>query len=259
MFATFFRACCRRLREPASALTAAVLLGGCAPHSPAISNGHRQAPPPQVTPLHTRPAAKDQPQASTVPAGVGPGTLASIPDESHQVLVVTGADRNSSTSTAALYERSATGWKQMAGPWAAQNALRGWTSDHRIGDLRSPVGTYTLTDAGGLLPNPGTRLPYHQSAGFRLTGTGFEGEPLAGAFDYVVAINYNRKPGTTPLDWTRPWGADKGGGIWVHVDHGGPTQACISISLTHMRQLLRTLDPALRPVITMGDAASLAR
>lgn len=185
--------------------------------------------------------------------------MASIPGESRQVLVVTGTDRDSSTSAAALYERSTTGWKLTAGPWAARNALRGWASDHRIGDLRSPIGVYTLTDAGGLLPDPGSHLPYNQSSGFHLTGHGYEGEPLAGSFDYVVAINYNRKPGTTPLDWTRPWGADKGGGIWVHVDHGGPTQGCVSISRTHMRQLLKALDPALVPVIIMGDAASLAQ
>ncbi len=189
--------------------------------------------------------------------GVGPRTLAEIPDSARQVVLVTGRGRNSSASQVVLYRRTDAGWEPGA-TWPAHNALKGWTDDHRVGDLRSPIGVFTLTDAGGLLPDPGTELPYDHGRGFTINGTGFEGEPLAGSFDYVVAINYNRRPGTSPLDWTRPLGADKGGGIWLHVDHDGPTQACVSVAKQHMRELLRTLDPALHPVIVMGDAASLA-
>ncbi|MFE2839489.1 L,D-transpeptidase family protein, partial [Streptomyces mirabilis] len=150
------------------------------------------------------------------------------------------------------------GWERGA-TWPAHNALKGWTDDHHAGDLRSPIGVFTLTDAGGLRPDPGTKLPYDRSVGFTIAGTGFEGESLAGSFDYVVAINYNHEPGTSPLDWTRPLGAGKGGGIWLHVDHGGPTHGCVSLAQEHLKELMRTLDPARHPVIVMGDAKSLAR
>ncbi|MGN7140372.1 biotin/lipoyl-containing protein [Streptomyces pseudogriseolus] len=199
------------------------------------------------------PAATEAPAA--IP-GLGPRTRAWIPATARQVVVVTGRDRDANRSQAVLYRHTGTGWE--AGPvWPARNALRGWTDDHWAGDLRSPIGVYTLTDAGGLLPDPGTRLPYDRSDGFAVSGTGFEGEPLEGSFDYVVAIDYNRVPGTSPLDLTRPLGADRGGGIWLHVDHDGPTQGCVSLSEQHMRDLLRALDPALHPVVVMGDAASL--
>lgn len=75
----------------------------------------------------------------------------------------------------------------------------------------------------------------------------------------MIAINYNRKPGTSPLDWTRPLGAGRGGGIWLHVDHDGPTHGCVSIARSHMKELLLALDPDLHPVVVMGDAKSLAR
>jgi L,D-peptidoglycan transpeptidase YkuD (ErfK/YbiS/YcfS/YnhG family) len=157
-----------------------------------------------------------------------------------------------------LYERTEAGWR--AGPSRpAHNALKGWTGHHRAGDLRSPIGVFTLTDAGGLLDDPGTRLPYDRSRAFTSPGTGFEGEPLAGSFDYVVAVNYNRKSGTTPLDWTRPLGAGRGGGIWLHVDHGGPTHGCVGLREDDLVELMRALDPARHPVVVMGDAASLAR
>ncbi len=56
-----------------------------------------------------------------------------------------------------------------------------------------------------------------------------------------------------------PLGLERGGGIWIHVDHGGPTQGCVSIPEDRMRELLRALDPVMKPVIVMGDAESLRR
>jgi L,D-peptidoglycan transpeptidase YkuD (ErfK/YbiS/YcfS/YnhG family) len=194
---------------------------------------------------------------STLP-GLGPHTLAEVPANARQAVVVTGQGKNSSRSTVVLYERTDAGW-QAGASWPAHNAKLGWTDDHHAGDLHSPIGVYGLTDAGGLLADPGTKLPYDRSSGFSIGGTGFEGESLAGSFDYVVAINSNHVAGTSPRDWTRPMGASEGGGIWLHVDHGGPTHGCVSVARAHMRQLLRTLDPARHPVVVMGDSASLAR
>lgn len=236
-------------------LTVSLLLTGCATGPTAPPRGAAPAatdpaPPPSVS------VSRDvTPQRLP---GLGPETSARVPARARQAVVVTGRSRDSSESTVALYERNSAGWKIVAN-WPAHNALKGWTEEHRLGDLRSPIGVYTLTDAGGLLPNPGTRLPYDQSSAFTLSGTGSRGEPLAGSFDYVVAVNYNREPGTSPLDWTRPLGPSRGGGIWLHVDHKGPTQGCVSIARQHMKALLLALDPALNPVVVMGDAASLAR
>ena len=65
-------------------------------------------------------------------------------------------------------------------------------------------------------------------------------------------------PGTSPLDGTQPLGQDRGGGIWVHVDHGGPTHGCVSVAAPHMVTLLRRSLPADHPVIVMGDGESLS-
>lgn len=155
--------------------------------------------------------------------GLGPRTRDRIPVSTRQALVVSGEGRNSSRSGVVLYERNAdTGWQPVTNSWPAHNALRGWTRDHQAADLRSPIGVFTLGDAGGRLPDPGARLPYDEDSAFESPGTGFLGEPLEGSFDYVVAIDYNRTPGTTPLDKARPLGLERGGGVWVHVDHEGP-------------------------------------
>ncbi|WP_409467988.1 L,D-transpeptidase family protein [Streptomyces sp. HC307] len=255
---------------PAAVLALSVTLAGCAGTGvetadvarPAAVGTHGASAAPGTTQaVPGRTSADSEASAASVPEqlpGLGPRTLADVPANARQVVLVTGRGKNSSESEVVLYRRTSAGWEPGA-TWPAHNALKGWTDDHRLNDLRSPIGVFTLTDAGGLLPDPGTELPYDQSQSFTIGGTGFEGEPLAGSFDYVVAINYNRKPGTSPLDWTRPLGADKGGGIWLHVDHGGPTHGCVSLAQQHMKELLRTLDPDRHPVIVMGDAASLKR
>ncbi|WP_328723733.1 L,D-transpeptidase family protein [Streptomyces sp. NBC_00247] len=193
--------------------------------------------------------------------GLGPGTRAQIPVDARQAFVVTGRGADSNESTAVLYARDAPdrSWTPVFAPWAAHNGMEGWTDEHYTGDLRSPVGVFGLTDAGGKLPDPGTLLPYDEEEYFAVEGDGFFGEPLAGSFDYVVAINYNRVEGVSPIDHERPLGEDRGGGIWIHVDHGGPTQGCVSVSEDRMKELLLTLDPEKKPVVVMGDKASLAR
>ena len=246
-------------RTPSAALLAAsLLLTGCGSGAAALPDTVSGVTPPPSPPAARTPApAAAAERAPKEIPGLGPQTLARIPGSARQVVLVTGRGRNSPRSAVVLYERTPAGWQ--AGPeWPAHNALKGWTGHHTAGDLRSPAGVYTLSDAGGLLADPGTRLPYTRSGGFGSPGTGFEGEPLTGSFDYVIAIDYNRRPGTSPLDWTRPLGPRRGGGIWLHVDHGGPTHGCVGIAERHMKDLLLALDPARHPVVVMGDAAFLS-
>ncbi|MEU6763977.1 L,D-transpeptidase family protein [Streptomyces sp. NPDC046853] len=234
-----------------------LLLLGCASTHTAPAPGPPAASsrvPSDGRPLHHTDAGA----ALRIP-GLGPATQAQIGPETQQAFVVTGK-AGSDTATAVLYTRKhPAGWQRTAGPWRARNAVLGWTGAHRSGDLRTPIGVFRIGDAGGLLPNPGTRLPYDQDEEFDEPGVGYYGESLAGSFDHVVAIDYNRRSGVSPLDKVRPLGLEKGGGVWIHVDHGGPTKGCIALPRPQMSQLLRHLDPQQRPVIAMGPAAELRR
>ncbi|MFG2978352.1 hypothetical protein ACGFYY_35885 [Streptomyces sp. NPDC048331] len=211
---------------------------------------------------HAGPPAAAAPHAgppATAPqglAGVSEGTRARIPAESRQLILVTGRAMDSSESTAAFYTRPAAGadWVKTES-WPARNGANGWSVERTYGDLTSPMGVYALTDAGGLLPKPpGTRLPYDEDNGFVATGLGVNGESLEGSFDCVVAIDFNRRPGRSPLDPVMPDGEDKGGNIWLHVDHDGPSQGCVGIPKAAMKKVLETLDPAAKPIIVMGPA-----
>ncbi|MFG2637263.1 L,D-transpeptidase family protein [Streptomyces sp. NPDC048362] len=186
--------------------------------------------------------------------GIGDRLWKRVPADSRQVVAVYGAGRNSPDSTVALFTRHGSLWKQERS-WSAHNGRKGWTADHHEGDLRSPVGVFTLSDAGGVLAAPGVKLPYSRSAAFQAPR--YWKKPYWHDFDYVIAIDYNRVKGTPPNDPTRPRGQSKGGGIWLHMDHGSGTSACVSQSKSAMEYLLRTLDPGLHPVVVMGDRAEL--
>jgi L,D-peptidoglycan transpeptidase YkuD (ErfK/YbiS/YcfS/YnhG family) len=241
-------------RTAVALLASPLLLTGCGGGAEATA---RRTPPTPAAPSATPTPEVQGEQALRGIPGLGAKRSAAIPERCEQAVVVTGRGKDSPLSTVVLYRRTATGW-QAGAAWPAHNALHGWSGHHTLGDLRSPLGVHTLSDAGGLLPDPGSKLPYHRSTGFHSPGTGFEGEPLDGCFDYVIAIDYNREPGTSPLDWTRPLGPKRGGGVWLHVDHGGPTHGCVSVAKAHMKELLRTLDPDRHPVVVMGYADWLA-
>jgi len=186
--------------------------------------------------------------------GVGSRLRGRIPTGARQVVAVYGDGRDSADSTVVLYTEHGPNWVRVRS-WPGHNGKKGWTLGHRAGDNRSPVGVFTLTDAGGVLADPGSRLPYTRSAAF--AAPRWWARSHWHDFDYVIAIDYNRVKGTAPNDPTRPLGQSKGGSIWLHMDHGSGTSACVSIPESGMRYLLRTLDPALHPVVVMGDKADL--
>ncbi|MFD7695793.1 L,D-transpeptidase family protein [Streptomyces sp. NPDC059805] len=194
-------------------------------------------------------------EATRVP-GVGDRWHTRIPARSEQVVAVYGDGKDSPDATVVFYEKRGSTWERARG-WPAHNGKRGWTTDHHEGDNRSPVGVFTLSDAGGVRADPGAKLPYTRSPGF--AAPRWWAESYWHDFDYVIAIDYNRIKGTSPNDPTRPEGRHKGGSIWLHMDHGSGTSACVSLSESGMRYLLRTLDPARHPVVVMGDKADLRR
>ncbi|MFG3548873.1 hypothetical protein [Streptomyces sp. NPDC047725] len=203
-----------------------------------------------------RPAAPSA-DPTEVP-GVGDRLRERIPAESRQVVAVYGEGKDSAASTVVLYTKRGSAWHRDRS-WSGHNGKKGWTTDHHENDDRSPVGVFSLSDAGGVLPDPapgpGTGLPYTRSSSF--AAPRWWAKPYWHDFDYVIAIDYNRVQGTPPNDPTRPEGAAKGGGIWLHMDHGSGTSACVSLPKAGMEYLLRTLEPEQHPVVVMGDRADL--
>ncbi|MFK4145919.1 L,D-transpeptidase family protein [Streptomyces sp. NPDC004065] len=240
----------KRAMAAAAACFMATALAGCG--SPRTQAHHGEVPRPGGPSGTARPSV---PVAPPRVPGVGERLWRKVPAGTRQVVAVYGDREDSPDSTLVLYEKRGESW-QKKGSWPAHNGKRGWTTDHHEGDERTPVGVFTLSDAGGLLEDPGSRLPYTQDEDAFLSPFYWE-EAHWHDFDYVIAIDYNRLRGTRPDDPTRPQGQSKGGGIWLHLDHGDGTLGCVSVPGSAMEYLLRTLDPRDKPVVVMGDRANL--
>ena len=193
-------------------------------------------------------ARAGEPMAWQEIPSLGPGIRRLVPDSAEQAVVVIGEGHDANRSTVVLYSRDlGSGWQRARGPWPARNALHGWSAHHRIGDLRSPEGVYGLTDAGGRRPDPGhpspvrrnsvssppapvstvSRWPARSTTWWRSTTTGESGHSA----DRPAA--------------RRAW--RMGGGVWFHVDRGGPTHG--------WRVAARVPDEGTAPLAGSGEEA----
>lgn len=207
---------------------------GSSDHGPAAADGPR--------PGGRRAAAEHRPEANP---GIGDRLRQRVPADSHQVVAVYGTNEDSPGSTVVLFTKPGSTWNRPPS-WAAHNGRKGWAADHHEGDQRRLVGVFTLSDAGGCsMPRRSFQAPHYWNKRYWHD------------FDYVIATDYNRVGGTPPDDPTRPLGQSKGGSIWLHMDHGSGTSACVSLPKSSMQYLLRTLGPRQHPVVVTGDKAEL--
>ncbi len=182
---------------------------------------------------------------------------------------------------------------KAAGTWATVTAWtlgpQGWTAGLSTNEGRvgangivaglarhqgtdtTPTGTYSLTQAFGIKPNPGSALPYHQvtnddwwvednnSAYYnQMRGAsqgGFDvnapensvngSEHLiahVGQYDYAVVVNYNMNPAVRY----------RGAGIFLHESDGHPTAGCVAVPAADIIAILQWLRPSAHPVIAIG-------
>ncbi|MFE3057037.1 L,D-transpeptidase [Nocardia sp. NPDC059239] len=179
-----------------------------------------------------------------------------------QLITVTADSPTATTATLTAWDRDGTQWVRAIGPLHADVGAQGIgpTSESAT---RSPAGIWTLTEAFGISPSNGTRLPYRRvtpsdwwvsdtKSPFYNThytcapGTcPFDesaGEDLgtAGpAYDHAVVIDYNRSP-VVP-------GA--GSAYFLHVGDGTPTAGCVALPGADLDRVMRWLDPTQGPVI----------
>lgn len=152
--------------------------------------------------------------------------------------------------------------KDSDGLWNERFSVQGWIGAKGLGkqaagDKKTPVGVYRFTQAFGLLPDPGSALPYTQADDTHWwvgddTSTYYNqfvstrdvtpdwrasvSERIVNyptVYNYVLALDYNaeRVPG-------------KGSAIFVHCarDPGRATGGCVAIPEDAMRQLLVCAD-----------------
>ncbi len=178
-----------------------------------------------------------------------------------QVVTVRADSASSTRATVALWQRQDDGrYAPVRGP------VLGWvgelgTGEGAYGVPRSPAGFYSLTEAFGILGDPGTAMPYFQVDRYDW----WDGDPNSPTFnthvrkvwvpgagserliDYGYAYNYG-----VAFDYNPEQNPAKGSAFFLHVSTNEPTGGCVSVPIQDLEAMLRMLDPARSPAITIG-------
>jgi L,D-peptidoglycan transpeptidase YkuD (ErfK/YbiS/YcfS/YnhG family) len=220
--------------------------------------------------------------ASAAPADVRVA-LATAPN-AQQVIVVTAPNWRATRGELRAYEKRANGtWRQVVAPTKAWLGYGGLVvgTQRRQGTGKTPVGTYAIPSAFGRLGDPGTKLRYrtfdrsdawtynpadpatynvYQTANRSWRSYGKYAEHLwsyGSQYNYVAVMDFNlpkgpiRKGADGIRRTERPANTARGGGIFLHVSNGKSTAGCIAIAQPKMKRIMRWLDPAKNPVITV--------
>ena len=204
--------------------------------------------------------------AAPVPDGQGlPEGVPTPPAGSDQLVTVLVPAASSTSGELRAWQRTGNGWTSVLGPVRVKVGTDG-VGVAREGINRTPRGTFSLAQAFGRQPNPGTALPYRRVTDsdwwvsdptsssyntYRGCAPGtcpFDeqiGENLGQAgpsYDYAAVIGYN----------TGPVRAGAGSAFFLHVDAGVPSAGCVVVPRASVVELLRWLDPNQRPRITIG-------
>lgn len=201
-------------------------------------------------------------------AMVKPGSAAgSLPHNGivQQLVTVSAPDHSATTARVSAWSLADGKWRRDIGPVDGFLGTAG-IGEAKEGIARTPQGVFALTEAFGIAPNNGTRLPYFQvdaqdwwvsdaaspqyNKHFRCPAgkcpfNERAGERLATAgavYNHAVVIDYNRDP-------VMP-GA--GSAFFLHESGGKPTAGCVSVDAGELAKIMRWLDPARKPAINIG-------
>ncbi|MFR9780579.1 L,D-transpeptidase family protein [Micromonospora sp. MS34] len=203
--------------------------------------------------------------------------LATLPQNTRQVIVVTGTSYSTSYATLETFAKVRHYWMPVSAALPARIGSKGFSDNHVEGVATTPTGVYAIGPTMyGIASNPGVRYPYHQLVTndwwnenpdspyyntFQHTSTNPGGYSEAlwqekPAYTHFAVITYNMPPSVaTPVP-----GA--GSGIFLHEfssTPSGPTAGCVSLSHDHLVGVLRWLDPAANPQIVLSPVQVLDR
>jgi len=248
-----------RIRAGGAALAAAVVgLCGCA----AAGFTHAPAPAAQRHVSRTSSAAPGVLAATASPAPSARPAASAARQASGQLVTVIAASYGATQAELTAYRRVGGQWRRVFGPWVAWIGRNGMARPgaKREGDGRTPSGTFGFGFFFGVDPDPGVHFPYRRIDAFdvwdddpssprynewvdvRYADPGADPEPMdVSAYDYGAVIAYNtaRTPGL-------------GSAIFLHINIGTPTAGCVTLPVGELLEILRWLNPAASPRITMG-------
>lgn len=219
-------------------------------------------------PVVTTPQTPAPPPTTPAPAPLLVTQLSGI-GSAQQVITVATSGYGTSSATVTAFERGASGWKQVFGPWSAYVGRNGVApaGEKREGDGRTPSGTYGFDFMFGVNADPGVHYSYR-----RVTGSNIVWDDDSNSANYNLWIDTNTQPaGVSPEPMNNVpsyyYGAvigyndartpGLGSAIFLHVSHGSSTAGCVAVPTDQLLSLLRWLDPGRSPRIAIGTLSAL--
>ncbi|MGV0643628.1 L,D-transpeptidase family protein [Mycolicibacterium sp. XJ2546] len=172
-----------------------------------------------------------------------------------QVISVVGV--GGSKAKMDVYQRTPAGWQPIGVAIPAWIGAKGMAPQTHDGQMKTPMGVFTLDFAFGTAPNPGGGLPYvqvgpdHWWDGDMKSPTyntmqvckkaqcPFDTDPASGTENLdipqyvhavVMGVNKARVPGN-------------GGAFFLHATDGGPTAGCVAIDDDMLVKIMAWLRP----------------
>ena len=193
-----------------------------------------------------------------------------------RVITVLALNHSSTTATLQAWDRApGGGWLTHGGAIVAHVGSQGLTTAPSETLSATPIGSFTLTQAFGSNPNPGTGLPYfrttsadwwisesgplynthqHCSSGCRFDTAISNSNPNEHLYyeqpyyREAVVIDYNTANSSTGVQQGR------GSAFFLHVTDGTATAGCVAIPESNLISIMQWLTPAARPRILIGTA-----
>jgi L,D-peptidoglycan transpeptidase YkuD (ErfK/YbiS/YcfS/YnhG family) len=180
-----------------------------------------------------------------------------------QVISVVGD--GGSSAKVDVFQRSAAGWEPLRTGIPAHVGSNGMAAETHDGEMKTPMGIYTLDFAFGTAPNPGGGLQYVQVVGpdhwwdgdmksptyntmqvCKKAQCPFNTEPASGTENLdipqyvhavVMGVNKARVPGN-------------GGAFFLHATDGDATAGCVAIDDGTLVEIMRWLRPGALIAVT---------
>ncbi|KUI26239.1 hypothetical protein AU195_12640 [Mycobacterium sp. IS-1496] len=172
-----------------------------------------------------------------------------------QVISVVGV--GDSTAKMDVYQRTAAGWQPIGVGIPAFIGAKGMAPQTHDGEMKTPMGVFTLDFAFGTEPNPGGGLPYVQVG----PDHWWDGDMKSPTYNTMQVCKKEQcrfdtslSAGTENLDIPQyrhavVMGVNKarvpgnGGAFFVHSTDGGPTAGCVAIDDGTLVDIMRWLRP----------------
>jgi L,D-peptidoglycan transpeptidase YkuD (ErfK/YbiS/YcfS/YnhG family) len=194
----------------------------------------------------------------SVAALLAAGALLCSGPSGTQQLVTVQAPPHATVGSLALWRRSGSCFRRVAGPWRAELGSGGLSSRKHEGDGATPTGTFRFgATMYGVEPSPGVAFAYH-----RLTcGDWWDEDPRSPTYNRFVHVGCGVNPafaGGSEALWrivpqyryfavidynAEPIVPGRGSAIFLHVSTGRPTAGCVSLPEQQLLRVLRWLRP----------------